>query len=220
MEAILWKIRTGSPWRDRPSELCPWSTAFNRFNRWAQAGLWDDFFFLRGEVDEEWLFTDGSYVRAHQHASGARHGDERAIGTSRGGSSTKIHMVSDSLGNPVCFEITGGEVHDSKVAEQLIEESGTEGSSFIADKGYDSEAIREKVRDKGMIPVIPRRKNSNKENPDFDSYLYRLRHLVENIFARLKHFRSVATRFEKLKRNYQAVVSIACSVVYLRLDSK
>ena len=178
------------------------------------------FFCLRGQADEEWLFTDGSYIRAHQHASGARHGFERAIGRSRGGLTTKIHMVTDSLGNPLCFEITGGEVHDSKVADKLIESAGTDGSCFIADKGYDSEEIREEVRKKDMTPVIPRRSNSNKANPEFDSYLYRLRHLVENAFARIKHFRSIATRFEKLKRNYQAMVSIACSVIYLRLDSK
>lgn len=66
------------------------------------------FFELRGEIDTEWVFTDGSYVRAHQHASGARHGEERAIGLSRGGPTTKIHMCADANGNPVDFEITGG----------------------------------------------------------------------------------------------------------------
>jgi len=72
MEAILWKLRTGAPWRDLPQEFCPWKTAYNRFNRWALKGIWKNFFSLRGEIDTEWIFTDGSYVRAHQQASGAR----------------------------------------------------------------------------------------------------------------------------------------------------
>ena len=125
MEAILWKLRTGAPWRDVPAEFCPWKTAFNRFNRWAKKGLWEDFFFeLRGEIDSEWVFADGSYVRAHQHASGARHGEERAIGKSRGGPTTKIHIAADAHGNPIDFEITGGQVHDAKVADRVIEKIG------------------------------------------------------------------------------------------------
>lgn len=65
--------------------------------------------------------------------------------------------------------------------------------------------------------MIPRRSNSKKPNEDFDSHLYKLRHLVENLFARLKHFRSVATRFEKLARNFKSVVYLACAIVWLRL---
>ena len=76
-------------WRDIPQEFCPWQTAYNRFNRWASKGLWDKFFRLRGVLDQEWVFIDGSYIRVHQHASGARYGFERAIGQSRGGQTTK-----------------------------------------------------------------------------------------------------------------------------------
>ena len=175
------------------------------------------FFELRGEIDPEWVFTDGSYVRAHQHACGARRGEERAIGRSCGGLTTKIHICADAHGNPIDFKITGGEVHDSKVAEQLIEVV-EEAEYFIADKGYDSDAIRDKAKEAGMKPVIPRRSNSEKPNPEFDSHIYRLRHLVENLFARLKHFRSITTRFEKLSRNFKAMMYIACSFIWLKLN--
>ena len=173
------------------------------------------FFELRGEIDTEWVFTDGSYVRAHQHASGARHGEERGIGRSAGGLTTKIHMAADAHGNPIDFEITGGEVHDSKVAGEVMERIGS-AAHFIADKGYDSELIREQARQFGMNPVIPRKSNSRKENPEFDGFLYKLRHLVENLFARLKHFRSIATRFEKLARNFKASVYLACSLIWIK----
>ncbi|PJA20354.1 MAG: IS5/IS1182 family transposase, partial [Deltaproteobacteria bacterium CG_4_10_14_0_2_um_filter_43_8] len=117
-------------------------------------------------------------------------------------------------GNPIDFEITGGEVRDAKVADALIEKIG-KAEHIIADKGYDSEAIRETARQAGMIPVIPRRSNSDKPNPEFDAYLYKLCHLVENLFARLKHFRSIATRFEKLARNFKAIIYLACSLIWI-----
>jgi len=159
---------------------------------------------------------DGTYVRAHQHASGARRGEHRAIGTSAGGPTTKIHMACDAHGNPIRFEVTGGQVHDSKAAPSLIEQLNAE--NLLADKGYDSEAIRQNARDKNIKPMIPRRKNSKKLNEELDGNMYKARHQVENVFARLKHFRSIATRFEKLARNYQAIVSLACAFVWLKLN--
>lgn len=172
------------------------------------------FFKLRGNINSERVFLDGSYVRAHQHASGARHSEERAIGKSRGGSTSKVHLATDAHGHPIDFEITGGEVHDAKIADKMIEKIG-KAENIIADKGYDSDAIRENARASGMTPVIPRKSNSKKPNPEFDSCLYRLRHLVENAFARLKHFRSIATRFEKLARNFKSFLYLACSWIWL-----
>ena len=87
--------------------------------------------------------------------------------------------------------------------------------SIIADKGYDSEAIREQIVQQGAQAVIPRRRTSVKGNADLDKGLYRNRHLVENAFARLKHYRAVASRFDKLKRNYESVVIMACAFIWL-----
>ncbi|WOE30902.1 MULTISPECIES: IS5 family transposase [unclassified Acinetobacter] len=204
MKAILWKLRTGATWRDIPQEFCPWKTAYNRFKK--AYGI--NFFQTTRQLgDQEWVFIDGSYIHAHQHASGARHGFEHAIGQSRGGLTTKIHLATDANGLPIDFKVTGGDVHDSQVAEHLIDLIET-ADYLIADKGYDSEHIRKSARNRKMIPIIPLRSNSKKFNPDFDKYLYRLRHLVENAFARLKHFRAIATRFDKLARNYQSMIYI------------
>ncbi len=87
--------------------------------------------------------------------------------------------------------------------------------TVIADKGYDSEAIREQIVEQGGKSVIPRKKNSRKGNGDLGRSLYKLRHLVENAFARLKHFRGLATRYDKLKRNFISVVALACIFVWL-----
>lgn len=216
VEGILWKLRTGAPWRDLPEYFGKWKSVFNQFNRWSRKEKFRQIFLLiRGELDNEWNFMDGTIVRAHQHASGAAFNQERAIGSSRGGKTSKVHMLADSHGNPVDFEITEGQVHDVKIAAQLLEKC--EAETLINDKGYDSEELREQARAKGMIPCIPRRRNSFKPNPGFDSDLYKIRHLIENLFARLKHFRSIATRYEKLKRNYAAIWYLGCTLLWLKL---
>lgn len=187
------------------------------FQRLVEEGLVEEIFFvLRGEIDSEWVFIDGSYVRAHQHASGARRGAERAIGRSRGGNTTKIHIAADAHGYPIDFEITGGEVHDAKAAPEVIRKLDR-AEHLIGDKGYDSEEIRAQARGKKMNPIIPRRSNSKKPNPEFDSHLYKMRHLVENLFARLKHYRSIATRFEKLARNFRSLLYLACSMIWVKV---
>ncbi|RVU81106.1 IS5 family transposase, partial [Leucothrix sargassi] len=119
--------------------------------------------------------------------------------------------------NPLDFKVTGGNVHDSQVANDLIEVI-QEAQYFIADKGYDSQEIRDKAIEHGMKAIIPKRKNAKQPNPDFDSYLYKLRHLVENAFARLKQFRSIATRYEKLARNFKSMLYLACSIIHAKLN--
>ena len=169
---------------------------------------------LSTDKDTEWIFIDGSYVKAHQHSTGAASAQPQAIGLSRGGNTSKIHLAVDSYGLPIEFIITGGEVHDSKVANELIDLL-PQADVIIADKGYDSEPIREKVRECSAIPVIPRKKNSKVGNADIDWCLYKYRHLVENAFARLKHFRAIATRYEKLKMNFESMLALACSMIWL-----
>lgn len=166
------------------------------------------------EPDLEWVFIDGSYAKAHQHSSGAVSDDDEAIGKSRAGHTSKIHLVVDAHGLPVDFEITGGHVNDCTVAPELIVRL-PEADVIIADKGYDSERIRETIESRGARPAIPRKRNSVKGNADLDRGLYRYRHLVENAFARLKHYRAVASRFDKLKRNYESVVAMACMILWL-----
>ncbi|OKO95230.1 transposase [Xenorhabdus eapokensis] len=169
---------------------------------------------LSENTDTEWLFIDGSIVRAHQHSSGAVSPEDEAIGKSRGGRSTKIHLAVDSYGLPVHFELSGGQTHDIVHAESLVAHSPT--SDFvIADKGYDSNVFRRFVEKRGSKTVIPYRKNSRKSDKNIDDVLYRYRHLVENAFARIKHFRAIATRYDKLARNYASMLALAFVMIWL-----
>jgi len=88
----------------------------------------------------------------------------------------------------------------------------------VADKGYDSESIRELIRQKKATPVIPRKQNSKVGNADIDWGLYKYRHLVENAFARLKHYRAIATRYDKLERNYASTVALGCCMIWLPME--
>ena len=202
VEGMLYRIRVGCPWRDLPEEFGPWNSIFKKFNAWSVQGKWMKLFeALVVDSDMEWLFMDGSYVRAHQHSSGAATDSHEAIGKSRGGNTTKIHLSVDACGLPVAFEITGGDINDCTAAPDLLAKT-PDAETVIADKGYDSQAVRNQVAQQGGKPVIPRRKNSTVGNGDIDWHLYKYRHLVENAFARLKHFRGIATRFDKLGRNF------------------
>jgi len=217
VEAILYRLRVGCPWRDIPGEFGSWNTIYKRFNDWSRSEkIMAIFKILSKNPDMEWKFIDGSIVKAHQHSCGARKGEERAIGKSVAGNTSKIHMVTDSSGNPIDFEITEGQVHDIQMATELVER--TPRSDYtVADKGYDGEYLRWVIRECESIPVIPKKINSRSENKKYDRDIYRHRHLVENLFARLKHFRGIAMRFDKLKRNYEATLAMACAYLWLKL---
>ena len=153
-------------------------------------------------------------MKAHQHSTGAASDGDEVIGKSVAGNTTKIHMAVDACGLPIDFEITGGEVHDCKVAPEFFAKLPN-ADYMVADKGYDSEELRALIRSKLSIPVIPRKRNSTIGNDDMVWGLYKYRHLVENIFARLKHFRAIATRYDKLKRNYASMLALACGYLWL-----
>jgi len=216
IEAVLWWRRTGVPWRDLPPEFGPWKSVFNRFDAWAKCGKWNRLFeFLKSDVDDEWQSIDSTVNRVHQHGSGAKGGPEaNAIGRSRGGLSTKVHLVVDALGLPLAFEITEGQRHDIVPAQALVER--TEPMCLLGDKAYDSDAFRLHLSQRGCQIVIPPK--ANRVAPaDYDVDLYKSRSAVECTFNLLKQARRFATRYEKTLRNYAAVVVLGCAMLWLRI---
>jgi transposase len=215
IEGMLYRMRVGCPWRDLPADFGCWNSIYQQFNRWSSKNkLMQIFNVLVQEPDLEWEFIDGSIVKAHQHSAGIPNKEAQAIGRSVAGNTTKIHMAVDAFGLPIAFQLTGGEVHDAKAAPNFIKDVPI-AIYTIADKGYDSEEIREQIKQKSSTPIIPRKKHSKTGNADMDWDLYKYRHLVENVFARLKQFRSIATRYDKLKRNYASMLAMACSYIWL-----
>jgi transposase len=136
------------------------------------------------------------------------------VGRSRGGLTTKIHARVDAKGRPVCLLISPGEVHDATFAPALLN-GLAEGAIVIADKGYDADGIRIHIREQGAIPNIPNRSN-RKTKYRWTKAIYRERNHVERFFNKLKHFRHIATRYDKLGANFLAFTKLACMRIWLR----
>ncbi len=170
--------------------------------------------------------SDGSSdpVFRQHHSTRPRLGRRRkrgqhrqALGRSRGGFSTKIHLKTDLDGNPLDFHLTGGEVSDSTQFETSLD-IGPDITPRIAmtDKGYDSQANRAAALARGITPVIPRRANSKERGRFFPKRLYKLRARVEQSIGKLKRFKRVAMRCEKTDISYSAIVSFACGLMLVK----
>jgi transposase len=152
-------------------------------------------------------------IRARQAHKKSDEPEDQALGRSRGGFSTKIHVTVDALGNPLRVRLTAGQRHDSTQAQSLLE--GYECVYVIADRGYAAEALHDWIIQQGATPVIPPHQNS-KHPRDYDTWLYRERHLVECFINKIKHFRRVFSRFDKLARRYLGFVQLASVLIWLR----
>jgi transposase len=140
------------------------------------------------------------------------------MGRSRGGLTTKIHALVDANGNPIALKLTEGQAHDGRSAADMLETIG-EGQILLADRAYDSDALRSTLTERGAwanVKPMPNRVNI----PAFSPFLYRFRNLVERFFNKLKHFRAVATRFEKHDDNYLALVKLASARIWMRFMSR
>ncbi|MGA5567849.1 IS5 family transposase [Streptomyces pseudogriseolus] len=250
INGMVYKIRTGISWRDLPERYGPWQTVCTRFRRYAIDGV-----FTRalqqiqaradaaGDID--WLVQiDSTIVRAHQHAAatgrkGGISGDEpddHALGRSRGGLTTKVHLACDGKGRPLALLVTPGQRHDSVCARILLERIRVPRSGLgrprcrpdqvIADKAYSSRGFRAYLRRRGIAHTIPEKADQRRHRlrrgsrggrpPGFDRETYRRRNLVERCFNRLKSFRGIATRYDKTATSYEAAVSLASLLLWAR----
>ena len=140
------------------------------------------------------------------------------MGRSRGGLTTKIHALVDSNGNPITLKLSEGQAHDGRSADDMLDDLGP-GQILLADRAYDSDGLRERPEEQGAwanIKPMPNRVNI----PAFSPFLYRYRNLVERFFNKIKHFRAVATRFEKHDANYLAIVKLAAVRIWMRFMSR
>ena len=138
------------------------------------------------------------------------------IGLSRGGKNTKIHAIVDGLGNPIHVQLTGGQVNDVNVAEELLAQIPLHEKTIVmADKAYGSNSFRLAIETAGASYCIPPK--TNQKNPwDCDWWQYKERSNVECFFQKLKQFRRIATRYEKLAVRFLAFIHVGCISTLLR----
>jgi len=216
LNGIFWVLSSGAPWRDLPERYGPYTTCYNRFVRWQCAGVWDRILTAISHRDDaEVQMVDSTIVRAHQHATCIKHGADEGLGRSRGGLTTKIHAVVDANGLPIKLALSPGHQHDSLSAAELLSDL-PDGGMLLADKAYDSDAIRSLVAAGGGWANVPPRRN-RRDPICFSPFLYRDRNLVERFFNRIKHCRRIATRYEKRAANFLAFVKLAAIRIWLRV---
>lgn len=136
------------------------------------------------------------------------------MGRSRGGLTTKIHALVDAGGLPVTLKLTPGQAYDGHSAADMLDTLRAD-DILLADRAYDSDALRQMLADRGAVANIkpmPQRKHE----PPFSSALYKERNLVERFFNKIKHFRAIASRYEKHAENYLALVKLAATRIWLR----
>ncbi|MHC2018749.1 IS5 family transposase [Methylobacterium sp. CM6247] len=216
ISGILHVLTSGCRWRDCPAEYGPRTTVYNLFNRWSQRGFWRAMLAALAKAgwSGEAAAIDSTYVKAHRSAHGGKGGGKaQAIGPSRGGQTTKIHVLTAVLGRPGVLLLTSGNASDVLTAPDVLAEAPGCIRRLTADKGYDADWLRADLREKCITPIIPG-KRSRKRKIRHDKRRYRERWRVEATFCPLKDFRRIATRYDKLARNYACAVALAAVIAF------
>lgn len=206
-------MREGCTWRAL-SIFAPPSTIYTRWKQWCEAGVWDQVLEKLAEQAKGKLWAiDSTSVKIHKHGFGAmKVAGFQEIGSSRGGSNTKVHALVDNQGRPIRLSLTAGQRHDLTAAPDLVE--GCTERTILADKAYDSDEFRRTLDGLGLKACIPPKAN-RKFPAAFNKGFYKKRHRVENFFQRIKEKRVIATRYEKLASRFLALVCLAAICIWL-----
>jgi transposase len=214
ISGVVHVLRTGCRWRDCPEVFGPHTTIYNRFNRWSRDGIWQSMWERLIQLNATKVqCIDSTSSKAHRCAAGGEGGEAtQDIGRSRGGRTTKMHAVVDARGRMIAFDLTPGQRGDILPAKAVLEPLPAP-AFLLADTAYDGDKFRDFLSKRGTTPVI--RPNPTRKNvPEFDKSRYKDRNVIERAFCRIKDWRRVATRYDKLARNFRSTVLLAAIFIW------
>jgi transposase len=207
-------------WRALPAMFGKGNSVWKRFWRLSQAGVFEAFFEALASLSRTAHLVpmfDSTVVRACLGSRRQRGQDDQALGRSRGGFSTKIHLKVDLDGLPLAFHLTEGQANNSPQFEVLLDLGpDITPRAGVGDKGYDSKANRSAARERGICPVIPLKASARIRPRFFPKALYRARARIEQLVGKLKRFKRVALRCEKTSRNYGSIVAFALGLIMVK----
>jgi transposase len=208
LTAIFYVLRTGIPWRDLPEQFGPWSSVYARFRRWCAAGLFARMLALvAARATGQLRYIDCSHIKLHQDGANPRGGQAaQAIGRTKGGSNTKLAAIVEGRGRAVALGLAEGQRHDLHAIDPLL--PCLRGRRAVGDKGFDADTFRDRLRRQRTRACIPP-KRSRRHPVAFHRGYYSHRHKVENFFCRLKRYRRISTRYEKLALTFLGFVQLA-----------
>ena len=214
LRGILTVLSQGCKWRAIDGPEASWNSIYQYYRDWARRGLWEELFsVVEPRLKGRRRFLDATHIKVHRCASNPPGGqDGQALGRTKGGMNTKLHAVVDEAGQAAALFLSPGNDADISHAQTVLEEIPA--AMVVADKGYDSDPFRQWLKDRGIVPCIPPRRN-RKTPARFSKASYRKRHLVENFFERIKNFRRVATRYDKLAQTFFGFACLAAALVSL-----
>lgn len=214
LTAILFVLHEGCTWRGIDQPDARWNSVYQYYRRWCRDGIWQKVWdqVAPSAKGPAAVYGDSSFIKVHRSGLNAAGGRQlQAVGLTKGGWNTKLHAVVDGKGRPLALQLSAGNVADISQAEELLRE--VDAKMAVLDKGYDCDALRIWLFERGVTPCIPAK--SNRVNPlPYRIASYRKRHVVENFFAELKTFRRVATRYDKLAETFFGWVMLAVIVKF------
>lgn len=216
LEAVYFIMRTGAQWIELPKYYGKYKSVHRRFIYWVKKGIFNEILScFSKDYDGESFMIDGSVIRAHACASGYGKGQQeaQALGRSKGGFSTKIHALVDALGLPIRFILTPGQSSEIKQAPELIK--GIINANILGDKAFDCDEFIDQIKSQNCTPIIPPKEN-RKIKREVDYILYKERHLVECFFSKIKQFRRIFSRFDKMAEAYMGFLAFASTIIWLR----
>jgi transposase len=205
-------LTEGCRWRAIDSPQANWNSIYQYYNRWCKEGLWEKLWaMVTPALAGATVYVDATHVKTHQAGLNPAGGREtQAVGITKGGWNTKLHAAVDRDGVPRALFLSAGNVADVEHASDLLEELPIK--MAVLDKGYDSDALRIWLFERDITPCIPSKSNRLEPLP-YNKAAYRKRHVVENYFQRIKNFRRVASRYDKLAEMYFGWVLLATVVI-------